>query len=96
MADYSKICKTCLREKPITEFNRHSSTKDGHRNDCAKCTAESTAEWKRNNPDKVRANVEKHREKRREAAKLWREANPLKVKAQRERARIRRQEKRNG
>jgi hypothetical protein len=96
MASFSKICRTCSIEKPITEFHKHTSTKDGHRNECGSCTTKAVNRWRLRNPDKVKANVEKHRNKRREAAKRWREQNPDKVREQRERAKQRRRENRNG
>lgn len=90
----TKICKKCGQEKPLADFHAHTSTRDRHRSECASCTIERVQEWKRNNPDKVRANVDKHRDKRRQAAKRWRELNPEKVALQKQRAKERRRKKR--
>lgn len=100
MSSGSKICKKCGVEKPIVSgdgkknFYAHPSTRDKYRNDCSECCNKVSEKWREKNPDKVKANVALHAEKRRAAAKKWREDNPEKVKAQRERVKMRR--KRNG
>lgn len=96
MSAATKICRKCGVEKALSEYSKHTSTKDGFRNECKSCTVAGVRRWRELNPDKVQANVDKHRDKRRADAKKWREANPDKVQAQRERAKLRRQEKRNG
>ena len=32
-----KTCRACKETKPISEFYKNHSSKDGHRNDCKKC-----------------------------------------------------------
>ena len=33
----SKTCNTCHIEKPVTDFHKNASRKDGYRRECAKC-----------------------------------------------------------
>lgn len=37
-----KTCKKCKKEKPIAEFAKNSSFKDGHAGVCKKCFNEKT------------------------------------------------------
>ena len=32
-----KECKICKKSKPLTDYHKHGSTKDGRRNDCKEC-----------------------------------------------------------
>ena len=45
-----KTCTKCLVEKPLSDFNRKSSSKDGHCSHCRRCAAEYRAA----NHDKLR------------------------------------------
>lgn len=36
----SKVCSRCNTERPLTEFGKSSSTKDGYRYDCKRCRTE--------------------------------------------------------
>lgn len=36
----TKVCKKCGRELPVTEFNKHTSSKDGLQYHCKKCISE--------------------------------------------------------
>jgi hypothetical protein len=64
-----KICNHCKIEKDISEFNKNSKSRDGHRDECKSCHKEQNArwylknrdalilrnrEWKKNNPNKIR------------------------------------------
>lgn len=89
----TKICKTCGNDKPLSEYHRHSSTRDKHRSECKRCAIDRVQKWKKENPDKVKANVDTHREKRREASKTWRLNNPDKVALQKQRAKARRRKR---
>lgn len=42
----TKICKICTTEKNIEEFSKQKDMKDGHRNDCKKCTYEKSKKHK--------------------------------------------------
>lgn len=39
----SKICSTCGVDKPLDEFHRDASRKDGHRNNCKQCSVHNKA-----------------------------------------------------
>lgn len=89
-----KVCFKCQAAKPIDEFYKHPRMLDGHLNKCIDCTKADVAsrlEIKRLDPDWVRAERARCREKtarRRaegvkdkpnlEAAKIWQEKNPQK------------------
>ena len=79
-----KTCSNCKTEKPLTEFSKDRSKKDGTRNYC-KCCAKA----------RNKAYYEANREKEKARKKAWREANPEKIKAWREanREKIRAREK---
>ena len=52
-----KTCTRCQTEKPLTDFSRKSSSKDGHRSHCRECMAEYRAA----NRDKLRTlDAERH------------------------------------
>lgn len=48
----TKICSKCNTERPIEEFARNSSAKDGYRSDCKKCSRAVTREHYLNNKHK--------------------------------------------
>lgn len=64
-----KRCIKCGEEKELSEFHKHSKTKDGLQNECKICTCKRSVEWVKDNP-------EKYREKQKE----WRENNVEKIK----------------
>lgn len=35
----TKVCNVCGKEKPLSEFNKDCTKKDGYRNQCRECTA---------------------------------------------------------
>lgn len=70
-----KTCKTCLTEKPESEFWKHSETKDGLRPDCKACIRQKSSkhylehkedylqrgyEWRKANPESSRAIALRH------------------------------------
>lgn len=59
-----RACKVCGETKPITEFYKHSSCKDGHRYDCKKCSMERAKKWQKANPEKHQLYMERVRAKK--------------------------------
>ena len=49
-----KFCPSCKTTKPITNFNKNKGRKDGRASECSQCSRIRGAEWKRNNPEKVK------------------------------------------
>jgi hypothetical protein len=56
-----KTCKKCGIEKPLEEFYKQKSAKDGHRTRCKVCTDEYTNEYNKKNRERLN---EKSRENR--------------------------------
>lgn len=50
----NKICYKCKSEKELIYFGKRKDSKDGHKNICKKCDNLIVAEWRKNNPDKVK------------------------------------------
>ncbi len=48
-----KLCIDCLMEKPIGQFHRKRSAKDGHTPYCRKCGNARSAEWQRKNAERT-------------------------------------------
>lgn len=49
-----KTCKKCGEAKPVDEFHRHATNKDGRRGSCKPCDILLTAEWHAAHPDYYR------------------------------------------
>lgn len=81
----TKVCKKCGVEKELGDFSKHKLAKDRLRGDCRKCHGKYTAQYRLDNPGKVKAYQAKwHQENRElviERVKQWAEANPEKTKA---------------
>lgn len=61
-----KTCRDCNRTKPIDEFYRHASYKDGRSPFCRSCTVAKSR--KRGRPPKVRRFKNRYRDEREVAA----------------------------
>lgn len=66
-----KICNRCRQEKPLTEFYRE--LRKGRRPNtfkptCKTCIRALTEEWRKNNPDRVRVQVDRARGSHRKRA----------------------------
>lgn len=50
-----KTCSKCKNTKPLSEFNTDKFKKSGFTSQCKACRSESSAKWRKNNPEKVKA-----------------------------------------
>ena len=91
MTIYPKICTKCKISKPIAEFHKDKSRKDGYDLRCKSCRKERhqnnkeannvrSQQYYQDNLDKVKETRKKYRENNPEKIKEWRENNPEKVK----------------
>jgi hypothetical protein len=75
-----KQCTQCKETKPVSEFNKHRTTKDRLRTSCASCQREDSRQWREAN--KARANElsrqwrEANKERAAKNRRQWQEANP--------------------
>jgi len=58
----SKICSNCKLEKPLNEFSKEKSNKDGYTYNCKVCRNKKYNDWAKNNKDKVREKNAKNSE----------------------------------
>jgi len=69
-----KHCPRCNTDKPLTEFSRDKSKSDGRCCECKVCAYERAKKWRAKNPAKIRqykrGNYERHRERKRAAARV--------------------------
>jgi len=65
-----KVCTICKAEKPIAEFGKRSSEKDGLNYYCRECNYAGLKSWIERNPEKKRAQ-----------GKKWKQENPDKIKS---------------
>ncbi len=54
MVEYKKICKGCNLNLSFTQFNKHSTTKDGLRSKCINCRRIEHITYRQNNPEKMK------------------------------------------
>lgn len=80
-----KHCPGCSRDKPLAEFSRDRSRKDGLRPMCKACDAERARQWKAANPDKARESVRNwvtaNYDRKLELNRRYREVNPDRAQA---------------
>jgi len=78
-----KQCSKCLVFKPVEEFRKDRTYKDGLRGICKKCTRERDRKYDEANREKVRESDRKYykanREKMCERQRKWKKANREKV-----------------
>jgi len=101
-----KICSKCSEPKDVSEFCKHSQTKDGLRSQCKACEAAYRAahreeiaaygaQWyKDHRKEMLQRNAQWKKDNREERADYnaqWRKDNPDKVRAQKHRRRARKQ-----
>ncbi len=87
-----KICSKCGKEKPLSDFNKHSEGKYGVRPDCKDCQHAYKKQYRAANIEKLKAINKKYRienrDKIREKQRQWEKKNPDKVAASGRRFRL--------
>lgn len=73
--DPVKICTKCGAEKPLDEFYRSASARDGRKAHCKQCGREATREWATANPERRRQYRIANREKLSKSFRTWAAAN---------------------
>ena len=80
-----KTCTKCNEKKPLSEFYKQKSNKDGLKYHCKICAKFSANEWYYNNSEKAKQTRAQYhinnRDKIKEKSKLWMENNKEKNKA---------------
>ena len=75
-----KICASCLKLKPISEFYKDARRQDGHTPRCKECHSKSVKNWQINNSEKFKEANKKwkkaHKEKRAKESKEWAKSHP--------------------
>jgi len=91
-----KRCSKCGEVKPVENFNKNSSHRDGLRSECSQCNRNWSRAWREENREDYTRRMKKWREENREhniqRLKKWRQKNPDKVasyRAKREAALVR-------
>lgn len=67
-----KKCNTCSLTKPLTEFYRDKSFKDGYRANCKECKDKSTIAWRNKNREKYNAGQREQHKKHYQRNRLYR------------------------
>jgi 5-methylcytosine-specific restriction endonuclease McrA len=79
-----KRCCNCKEEKPLDEFYRARTRKDGRATVCKQCSKELSAEWIALHPEKVaiysRQKYERHTEAHQASTRRWVKKHPERVK----------------
>ena len=74
-----KTCSTCGESKPLSEFQKRATSRDGHKPACKVCSSKSYRKWRKANLESVRERKRKWRdansESERERRRKWRAAN---------------------
>jgi hypothetical protein len=75
----NKTCIVCGAEKDISEFYKNPHVKDGHEGRCKECRKSYQADYRKDNPEKIKqASVDyyaSHKEERSKYYKQWRTEN---------------------
>ena len=61
-----KTCILCKENKPLEEFYKQKTAKDGHGSRCKPCARQVAIQWHRDNPIRTRENKRKWRDKNKE------------------------------
>jgi hypothetical protein len=80
-----KTCKQCGEVKPLDEFHKSKSTRDGYRGDCKACHNATSRQWRAAHPERMAAlNKQWKQDHPEEVAannKQWRQEHPEAVSA---------------
>jgi hypothetical protein len=82
----AKRCSKCSKIKSLIDYGNHARCLGGRNSECKMCVekykdanrakaAETSRNWRKNNPDRYKAYVESAREVRKEYGRNWRKAN---------------------
>lgn len=88
----TRVCLDCAESKPLDQFGKHSAKPDGVNPRCRSCVSERTRQYRKANPEKVRAYKKKWAKTEKGRAMKAREKAKHKEKYA-ERERVRRAEK---
>lgn len=93
----SKRCPRCNETKPLSDFHRKKTTKDGLCCWCKECNCANARGWRNNNLEKHRERARKygnlHKEARATRSKRWRQKNPERYKLRRDAWRVENRER---
>lgn len=82
---YSKVCRACEKEKPVSEFHLEKNGLGGYKSKCKLCINAVNREWKEKNKEKVKATGKewriKNADKLRKRTREYQIANPEKHRA---------------
>lgn len=76
-----KTCNKCGEVKAVAEFGKDASGSDGLRSQCRSCRNIANADYRKANPEKIKAKAAKYRAENPAYMKGWFAANPEKQKA---------------
>lgn len=71
----SKPCRKCALTRPLTEFHRNRTTRDGRQTICKPCRSVASAEAKEARSVYARAWYEANRDRTKERSRAWHAAN---------------------
>ncbi len=95
MLNTTKQCSRCKEIKQLSEYNKLSRSKDGHKHQCRKCQADINKLDRENNPEKFRLRGLKYMESHKEHIQSYKEANKDEMKAYQKQYNIDNKEERN-
>jgi hypothetical protein len=75
----TKVCTKCEEEKPLEEFHKKKSSKDGHRTQCKECKNEAGRKYHKENRDQIskkwKTKYQENKGKESERKKKYRQEN---------------------
>lgn len=64
--DTHRICTVCEKDKPVSEFGKHSCMSDGVRSNCKDCSVKQAAAHSKENPEMKHVRDKRYRESHKE------------------------------